>query len=207
MLNIHAFRKEKFFSHTIGVLSFVLHEIPLAGTYVIRVKSGDRAVREIGLTCLDDEPNTQVNIDLATSATRRVAEKSDLRIRTNGRLLLYSSQGTTEHRVTIALKNDSGAEKTVFDSEQLGKSDLVIINPVLPGEYTLATGSTPKAGKITVAKARDGGLPVSQLEPKRAVVEERGMTPPAVELLPGQPLILESPKPVRFDVTRKPTRN
>ncbi len=45
MLNIHAFRKEKFFSHTIGMLSSVLHEIPQAGSYVIRVKSGERACR------------------------------------------------------------------------------------------------------------------------------------------------------------------
>ena len=144
MLNIHAFRKEKFFSHTIGVLSCVLHEIPLAGTYVIRVKRGDRAVREIGVTCLDDDPNTQVNIDLAAPAKLRAAAKSDLRIKTNGRLLLYSSQGTGEYRVTIALKNDNGTEKTVFDSEQLGTSDLAILNPVLPGEYTLATASARK---------------------------------------------------------------
>lgn len=199
MINQHAFSRRRFASHVVGLLTYLVCDVPAAGEYVISVWNGKQLFSALRLQAREGDSNSQIDIDLAElQKTDTGAAKQN--IAPKGKLVIYCSRGNREFRVTVAQKHKEG-DKTIFDSERLGASDHFIFVPVLKGKYNFAMTSEKPSGTIVVAPSTDKKILTHHLEPKRATVAKTGIVPKKIEVVPGQPIVFDIQTTTGFEIS------
>lgn len=160
-VNLHAFTEKSLDSGSLGMLGMVIHSFNEAGDYRLDVYQGEKLNRTIRLKVNKEFKTVQLNIDLA--ASQKVMEKNcqcspqdsmDLEMAPQGHVVFYVSHGTGGYWISAT----KAAEKpvNVFDSRQLGDSDLFVANLIRPGTYSVTNILSKAKSKIVVSYPQIG---------------------------------------------------
>jgi len=202
MLNSQAFRKKHFASHVVGVLTYLVWNVPSPGDYLISVWRGQQLTRRLILVARENAANPQVDIDLA-APTKANHSEDVLSVAVNGKAVFYCSQGSGEYQITVAQKSKAG-EKEIFDSARLKDPDHFIMVPIIAGTYRFSLESKKPSGTILVTSASGKKLSPHKLKPQHVTVDKTGLQPSKIEAKPGQPIVFTIRTSDKFAITLLP---
>ncbi len=183
-------------SGALGPLAMVAHQMTKPGPYVGTVFLGKERIGGFYLEVTDGGDRMQADLDLARYGnTGSVAERPTIRlkVRTEGYLLVYVSQGQSGYRVTLehaeGKKNPDKVAKPVFDSSDLAEGDIFATTMVRPGQWAVEGGKEASA-RITVTYPKQGKEPYRPKEQGNAVEVQGGyLSPDNLTVGPGEGVV------------------
>lgn len=136
--------KHAFDSTQVGPLAYLVHKMSGQGTFSVKVLDGTMPKMQFEVKCAPAYEQNSVNIDLSDpkSVKNGVLLNSE-----NGYILFYHSKEFVNWKIVIT--KASAASKPEFDSHKPGSGDLMALNLLKPGKYSLES-SAKQAAEIDV---------------------------------------------------------
>jgi hypothetical protein len=202
MINRNILKQTVFDSGALPTLCSVIHTLSAAGEYFGTLILNEQPAGNFTIVVEDKAPNNQATIDLAALQpglprhfSRAAGDR--FRLRTNGNVVFYVSEGGGGYAVTLSR---AGAERreAIFDSRALRDGDIFLVTLLRPGAYRLANTLANQEAKISVGYPEAGKTRLTHLVVEPVEVTERGFSRQQVEMRSAQGLALQCNAPSRL---------
>lgn len=189
-------------SGALTMLGTITHKFPEPGEYRGISYRGLEINAVFRITVDKDIPVAQVNIDLASLASRpsqsdkceycTLSHKNEKHFTVNleGYALFHVSSGSGGYSVRIE-KAEKNNTKKPFDTRELNEGDFFSAILLRPGTYSVTNLNTKAKGEILVGYPKIGKQPYRPPDPIRLQNTENSIEPPVIKLKPAQGLIFQ----------------
>jgi hypothetical protein len=193
-------------SGSLTMLGSVVHSFQEPGEYRGSVHKADDGQAVFYLTVDKNSPAAHVNIDLASlreyagAAQKECCDDSPANhftVNPRGYVVFHVSGGSGGFSVHVRRAEEDPNEK-VFNSQELGKSDIFAATIIRPGTYSVVNRLGEGRAEVVVAYPGSGKTAYRPPAPVRVQVGPRGFEPAHIELKPGQGLVFEAEAPARI---------
>ena len=136
-----------FDSAKVSIRVSLAQKVTRQGQYICRVVNAVGQGRTFMIT-VDSNGSSDSNVVDCDDLFAPDGLKQDIKVGVEDYVLFVSTKGAGEYGVVIAQADDS--QRIVFDSRSVGIDGLIVLNPMLPGNYTLTNTHSGVTALLTV---------------------------------------------------------
>lgn len=144
ILKSQILEKISFKSDQIGPLAYLVHKMSGQGEFIVKVSDGKNPKIEFAVNCSSTNKQNSINIDVSDPKTN---QNPILLNSENGYILFFHSSEFVSWKIEIL--KVSAKNELEFDSLKLGQGDLMAVNFIKPGKYSIQS-STNQTSEIEV---------------------------------------------------------
>ena len=143
LLKSQLLNKNSFDSAQIGPLAYLVHKMSGQGDFTVTVSDGGTLKMQFMINCAPGNADNSINVDVSNPASvpGTVQLNSE-----HGYVLFYHSSEFVNWKIGILKK--SGAGEPEFDSHKPGEGDLMALNIIKPGKYSMKSAERSCAVEV-----------------------------------------------------------